>query len=1114
MRFVQILMLLYLTVSVGFAQNARKFHHLSIEQGLSQNTILSIGQDHRGFMWFGTYEGLNRFDGHHVKVYAYDPQDSLSLSNNNVYCLLGGENNKLWIGTYGGGLNEYDYKTEIFRHFRYDTTEYTIAGDYVLSLHEDSTYLWAGTAHGLSRIHKKTEEIKNFLNDPDTTIRKYEYTISAIFNKGDHILWLGTWFDGLIKFDLRDETYEVFSYDSLNINSISSNTIFRIEEFSDNELIIATDKGFNIFDFSTEKFKRKSLGMPGNKDIIQDLAKDQKGNFWLSSNDGLVYFDTQKNEMEIHKSVDNDSYSLSDNDILKCYIDKSGICWFGGSRGGVNYYIPGEFNFENIIHYPDSGMLPDKEVFSLIEDSNKKLWIGTLKGVVEWNHFDNSYELYQHIPSDQNSLTNNYIWEILEDHKGNMWFGTDEGLNKLNPKTGGIVRYYSDRGERILTQNQVYSLAEDTLGNIWIGTIWGLTRYNPETGEFNKYISSAKNNNGMRDNRVWQIHTDSKGTVWFGTQMGLYSYNPVKDKFDILLENTNDPKSAITSEVICINEDSLQNLWIGTNHGFFSYNLNDSSFQFFNKSTGVDVAMVYNIIKYKNNIWYTTNTGLYRYDVSSQNVKHYGRNEGVRNIEYNFPGIFASDKRIYFGGLEGITTFFPGELSEKKTNPEVIFTGLSIDLDQVKPGQEVYGTVPISESINSVKEIKLKYLAKIFTLDFAILDLAALGKASYAYKIDEKEDWIKLGNESSITFVNQPPGKFRLTVKGTNANGEWSKQTASVLIEVIPPWWKRTVFRVSFLLFVLLSIYLIYKYNEGKLIRDKKKLESMVLKRTEEIQTQNEHIQEQRDEILYQRDELERHKDKLEERVKTRTTELEKAKLKAEESDRLKSAFLSNLSHEIRTPLNAIIGFSQLIKKKKDEEKDNYLDIIIQNGESLSDLISDIIDISKIEAQQIDIHMALFDLTDVLERINKSFRELHTNENVQFIMNLPTTDVVLIYTDKVRLTQIIANLVNNALKFTSIGKVEFGYREQETEYLFYIEDTGIGIAKENHRNVFNRFYKIENSSDELFKGTGLGLAICENLSYLLGGEIWLESELEKGSTFYFTIPKKDNSANS
>lgn len=1090
---------------------------LDINKGLSQNTINTIFQDKEGFMWFGTMDGLNCYDGKMIRIYRPDPFDSTSISNIRIVCITEDLKGNLYIGT-REGLNIYHKDRNIFTRISIDSIAIKEKlGSAINSLVCDCYgNIWIGTVNGIVIFNPNSQK---FLDLKNSILEKEGLTkdiIWTLYEDKHNNIWIATYCQGLYKYS--NNSIEHFTFKSDDNNSISDNLVNAVIEDSKGFFWIATYNGLNRFDPKTKRiehfFYHKDEANPINYLNISSIVETTKKDLIVGVEDyGLYKLNRKKDLFEPFKLFDDESKQITGALYLSLYEDRSGVLWFGTKSEGVRKIDLYEKKFINFNHKKENpNSLIDNNIYSLLEDTDHKIWIGTLEGISIWDRQKNSFSHIVQESGKRNTLCDNRIWSLTQDSKGFIWIGTSHGANRYDPKTKAFEYFFADKtNPNKIPDNRVYTIKEDCKGNIWFGTYWGLSKMNPITRTFKNYFYSSKDSSSIADNNIWAIYEDNRKTLWIGTVNGLSKYNSEGDCFKSYRNNPRFLNSISSNEVQSISEDKEGNLWLGTTFGLDCFNPLTEQFISYTMESGLPNNTVYGVLHHNNDIWFSTNKGIVNLNRENKHIRVFDYSDGIQSNEFNFPSLKTEDGLIMFGGVNGITAFYSDSIRTSKNFPSIVFTDFKINFRSIKPGERVNNVVPLEKSINLTDQVTLSYKEKVFSIDFASLCYTSSNKIKYKYKIDEITDWVEIGNQSNISFTGLNSGKYTIRLKGTNSDGYWSDRERILIINILPPWWKTRFFLGILIALAFLLIILIIKYREASLKNEKKVLEEMVRKRTKDIENQNEEILSQKERIEEQNVQLELHQNELENLVEERTADLKKAKEKAEESDKLKSAFLANISHEIRTPLNAIVGFSGLLTYDQitDEEMKQYVGLIKSNSDDLIDLISDIIDIAKIESGQLDVRLVECDINKLLNDIYSTFKEIFESKKggeVQLSFQPESQEKLIIKTDPIRIRQIIINLLSNALKYTQAGSVRMGYTINSDRIEFWVIDTGIGIPFDSQPYIFDRFRKVDRSSDRLYSGTGLGLTISKNLVELLGGTIWFESAPDKGSKFYFSIP--------
>ena len=756
------------------------FNHLTINDGLSQSSVTCILQDKTGFMWYGTQDGLNRYDGYNFKIFKNIPGDSTSLTENFIFSLIEDQSGTFYVETQSGVFHKYDPRSESFqiidkKNFDFSEVKMSSVG---ATLSEKSGLSWTGglsRAVGLTLTDTKTGKTKTFKHNPSDPYSLSDDKVYSIFRDRSGNLWVGT-FNGLDRFDETTEKFFHYKNNPKDPNSLADNWVWPIYEDSRGYLLIGTVRN------------------------------------------GLSIFDKKKNLFYNYKTDSNNPSSINDNFIFSIYQDRGGVIWLGTNLGGVNYFNPSAQSFELYKNEPgNENSLSDNIVLSMLVDKNDNYWIGTRNGGLnKLDYNKQKFTFYTHNSSESKSIVSNSIQSLLEDKEGNIWLGTySSGLDVLNPKTGAFTHYTNNSSDLLsLSDNRVYSLAEDKHGNIWIGTYGGgLNKLNKTTGKFHRYQFREGDTTSISSNATWSLAFDIDGNLWVGTYGGgINILNPATNKFKRIKNNPKDPNSLADDNIIRVFKDSKNNMWIGTTKGLSKYKRENSSFKNYSEKDGLANNFVFGITEdSKGNLWLSTNNGLSKFNPEKETFKNYYAEDGLQSNEFN-QNAFAKDPktgRMLFGGINGFNVFNPDSIRGNTYIPPIAFTNYiryNTDHEEGKP--------IIEKGISDRDSISITYKDNIITLQFAALRYYNNSENQYKYKlVGFNENWIQLGNNHSVTFTNLSPGDYKLMITGSNNDGVWNDTGKSLFVEVTPPWWRTNIAYAIYVIIFLSSLYGIRKFE-------------------------------------------------------------------------------------------------------------------------------------------------------------------------------------------------------------------------------------------------------------------------------------------------------------
>ena len=784
-----------------FPQRNIDFEQIGIADGLSQNTVYAILQDSRGFLWFGTEDGLNRYDGYTFKVYRHNPDEPGSLSDNRVQSIYEDRSGTIWIGAHGG-LNKFDRYKEIFTHFTHDPSDpgslssnivWTICG-------EESGGLWLGTANGLNRFDPETGRFKRYFLEPAGPNNLTQSPVRALLLEEPGVLWIGTQGSGLYKFADGKFTHYVNEPD--NPNSLSNNKVQAIYIDPAGVSWIGTNEGLNKFDSRSGTFinyNREYSRFFGARTNITSITGEKDSNilFIGTYGEGLYRLDKKDGIITNSSPKPGNPTSLSNKYIQCIYEDNSGIVWVG-TDSGLNKFDKKKQKFAHWAMEPDNpDSLCNNSIWAIYKDRAGILWVGTEGGLERLDRENNKCTRFT-IAGSSLSLANERIMSILEDRNEKLWIGTFiNGLYRFDLKKKNFTHFQANSLiPRGLSNNHINTLYEDKAGIIWVGTTEGINKFDPRTETFTYHENIPGKTDCLSHNYVNVIYEDHAGAIWIGTKGGLNLFRPGSETFIHWKAGPDNPKSLTNNNISSVREGKPGIFWIGTwGGGLNRFDPESGTFKHYFEKDGLPNEIIYSILSdEKGNLWISTNKGIAKFDPEKEIFKNYDVGDGLQSNEFNSGAYYKSrDGEMFFGGIDGFNAFYPDEITDNPYIPPVVITDFQVLSESVKPGPDSL----LTQSIIETKAIRIPHKYPVFSFDFVALDFSNPRKNRYAYKMEGFDrDWnYRDSTRRFVTYTNLDPDKYVFRVKGSNNDGVWNEQGSAIEIVIVPPFWQTWWFR-------------------------------------------------------------------------------------------------------------------------------------------------------------------------------------------------------------------------------------------------------------------------------------------------------------------------------
>lgn len=1069
-----ILLLLFIAL-LPIVAKSYSFLQLNNTNGLSNNQVEVIFQDSRGFMWFATNSGLNRYDGHNFKIYKTDSRKKNTLSSDKITSIQEDALGNLWF------LN---------RMPRYDV--YCLNSEKIIQNTDSilNTYGLPPTPDLIKIFNKK--ELFAYYRNGDLFCYNFETKnnrkiISDGHLKGaiqdmaisDKYTWL-LFNDGVLKcIDITNGSVD-FKDDYFNKQAYTSTINKNIVIDNDGDLWVypgIADKGIAYLNIKNKKWSfldQESTKMLSTN-FVRCIAQDQNHLFWIGTDHGGInIYDKQQNK--VINTIRNDIYddsSIGQNSIISTFCSEDGTIWIGTYKNGISYYNPNISKFDKaqlFYHFRDHTKTFDCNSF--YKDNDGYLWIGTNgEGLIKYNEKQNIPIFFKHDPLNKQSISSDIITSLTIDHRNILWIGTF--LGGINAYDGNSFKRYQidEKDTNSISSRSVYGIAEDAKNNLWIATLGGgIDRLDNNRSSFTRYTSSA--NSQLRSNYIVSIFKNDNSEIYFGSDQGPYVLKDNQIVPSLSEEVLRDSLSSIKCNNLI--SDRRDILWIATDNGINIFDKKTNKTLIINNKDGLPDEEVVSLIEDNfGNIWAGTRNGLiyvectYLDNELNYNIFYFDSKDGLPSSVCNQNAIYKdTNGKIYVGTTKGYVSFYPNKIKMNNVPPKPRFTDLIIAGQTINPNEEYRNRIILDKSITNLDQIILKYDETNFSITFSALNYIHSEKNEYKYQLEGLDkEWITTPKGQGIaSYSNLNPGKYKLKVYASNEDGVWSEQAIILDIIVTPPFWLSWW---AYLIYIIIILFIIWAISKYKL-----------------------------------------NKQKTEFKQKQKVLEIQKR----HEIDELKFKFFTNISHEFKTPITLILApLDQLLKTEIEGDNHKLLVIIRKNALNLLTMVNEILEFRKLDVNKADIILTQNDIISFTKEICNSFSPLANQKGINFSFT-SYFECLEVNFDYEKMKKILVNLISNAFKYTEDGdiNINIGINESidtsEKKLLIKISDTGIGIEKNYQSKIFDRFYRIENNQKNIANGTGVGLHIASEYIKMHGGEIILESEIGKGSIFTIVLP--------
>lgn len=1098
-----------------------EFERISRKEGLPDNSVTSIIQDRYGMLWFGTYNGLSRYDGYNFKTFVHSSSDTTTITESFVRALTLTKEGNILVAHDKFGFEEVNVQTEKITRVKYNNPLGSENNFHIMSILDDKKgNIWLGTSHGLSKYNSSTKKFKHYSIDfLSLNTLKVGFVSSILDLDEDYFLLYLSGYN-IVKFNKHTaECSFLFSFKEPDETEMLINKGGTLLKDKKGYLWMGTEfKGLYRIEMTSGKSVVYNVEQGAlSSNVILDIKQDSQGRLWVASDGGgLMEYDYISDSFHAHKYDGLNNSSISSNAVYYIYEDRSKNIWLGNYATGLNVIMHNKRKFEAFTNQGIEGYkLSYKSVLSFEDAGDGNVWVGTDGGGV--NLFNPKTKTFRAYTKENSGICSNIVKSLMKDHEGNLWIGTyASGLCKTSLLPDGsmsLMPFTSSDGSKIRHLN-VWDLKEDRDHTVWIGLLEvGLDGYLPVENKFVSYPYSASQLNGLSSGNIRELLLDNKDNLWLGTETGgICLFDRRTKQFASFVNVKNDPESLPGNDVMAMMQDSDGAIWVGTKQGGLSVlvDAKRKKFKTYNTADGLSGNTVFGILEDDHrNLWISTDNGICLFDRKKGIFKKFDLEDGLQSLEYNM-GACYKDKEgfLYFGGPDGFNRFHPDKIQLNRSIPEVYISQIKLFNKCIEANVSYHDKVYFKKPAFLLDTLELDYEDHSLTLEFVCTNYISRSHNQFAYRLSGfHTSWDTVdASKRYATYTNLQPGKYIFQVRASNNDGIWNVKGKKLVIIVHPPWWMAWWFKIGSVIAVVFALLMLYYGRISQIKKRNTVLSKLVKYRTRELEYANNALKERNEEIM----QINSHVMEQQNEIIKQKEDLEVSNIALNESNATKDKFFSIVAHDLRNPVSALNALTEMLQSNYnllgEKDRSQIVGHIQSSSRSLKYLVNNLLDWALIQTRHLKVSPSGVNLDKSVEECFKVLKLQAADKEI--VLENKTHPEHTVLADPNMLQTVLRNLVSNGIKFSlKKGRVLVQSEQiEEGKIVITVCDTGVGMTEERMNQLFSKEKIASTSGTSNEKGTGLGLVIVQEFIEVNHGYLEVKSVLNQGTRFAITLP--------